>query len=245
MIVKPPQELQKIIGYQFIDISLLKQALTHRSAAGNNNERLEFLGDSVVGVIIAHELYTRMQDAAEGDLSRFRSSLVKREGLAARARDIDLGNFLLLGGGELKSGGFRRDSTLADAFEAVIGAVYLDGGFEKCRDVVLALFKQVIDDLLDEGLQKDPKTTLQEYLQANQFSLPEYELLEVSGKEHEQIFKVACSCAATDIATEGEAGSRRAAEKLAAKNMLKLLLNNNSEKDATSGKDTTSGKDNG
>ncbi len=215
--------LQQQIKYDFRDVSKLKLALTHRSVGSKNNERYEFLGDSILSFVIAAELFERMESSSEGDLSRFRSSLVKKESLAERARAINLGDYLFLGGGELKSGGFRRDSTLADAFEAVLGAVYLDGGFEECKKMILFLFHDALDQLLGNGVLKDPKTRLQEFLQAFHLALPVYTLESVTGKDHEQQFEIRCATDCNDIISTGISFSRRGAEQNAAAKMLEIL----------------------
>lgn len=184
---------------------------------------MEFLGDSILNFIIADELFHRYPDANEGELSRLRASLVKGDKLALLAADMELGECLVLGSGELKSGGFRRASILADALEAVFGSVYLDGGFEPCRKVILALYQGSLGNLpaLDE--LKDPKTRLQEILQSRRLPLPEYEVIEVSGEAHNQRFKVSCYIEANDITVHGEGSSRRKAEQGAARKALGLL----------------------
>lgn len=209
------QRLLKRIGYQFNDQALLDLALTHRSYGAANNERLEFLGDAALNFIIGHAIYQRLPDTSEGDLSRYRASLVKGTTLAVIARELGLGDHLKLGGGEKKSGGHRRDSILADAVEAIIGAIYLDGGMPHCEKTVLEWFASRLDNLSETSL-KDPKTQLQEFLQARGRSLPVYEVIEVSGEAHNQHFTVECSVDGLSTPTRGEGSSRRAAEKLAA-----------------------------
>jgi len=212
------------LDYRFSDLNLLQQALTHRSAGSRNNERLEFLGDAVLGSVVAAEVYERYPHAREGELSRLRSSLVRRESLAGMARQLDLGRYLHLGSGERKSGGHQRDSILADALEAIFGAIYLDGGFEPCRQCILALLEPMLGTDPDPDKLKDPKTRLQEYLQALQLGLPEYDILDVSGDAHAQSFRVSCTVTAADTrVTEGRARSRRHAEQKAAAKMLELL----------------------
>ncbi len=201
----------------------MQQALRHRSVGGTNNERLEFLGDAVLGMVIAHELYTRFPKAAEGELSRLRASLVKKPTLAEVARDLKLGDFLVLGSGELKSGGFRRDSILADALEAVFGAIYLDAGFASCRDVILRLYRNRLDATPAAAQLKDPKTRLQEYLQAQHLDLPEYTVTAIQGQAHRQTFEVSCRVAQLDQQANGTGSSRRRAEQDAAACMLALL----------------------
>ena len=217
------QKLQVIIHYQFNDQQLLEKALTHRSfSKKNNNERLEFLGDSVLGLVISGYLYKRADKAAEGDLSRLRANLVKEEALAMVARDINLGDYLRLGGGELKSGGYRRASILSDAMEALFGAIYLDAGFRQCKETILFLYEEYLVSLPTARELKDPKTALQEYLQSIRIDLPEYEVIRTEGKAHDQTFTVACRVAGCDIETEGRGSSRKKAEQMAAAQALKL-----------------------
>ncbi|HHH38811.1 MAG TPA: ribonuclease III [Sedimenticola sp.] len=220
---EPLAQLSRAIGYQFVDQQLLERALTHRSAGSSNNERLEFLGDAILGFIIAEALYQRFPQADEGQLSRLRASLVKRESLAAIARDYRLGAYLSLGPGELRSGGQSRDSILSDAMEALLGAVYLDAGFDVAREFTLRLFRERIDALPPKGQGKDPKTRLQEYLQAKQHPLPLYDILEITGSQHQQRFRVRCRVDALALERTGEGGSRRAAEQAAARNILDAL----------------------
>jgi len=208
------------IGYRFAEPALLEDALTHCSAGACNNERLEFLGDGALNFFIAAELYQRKPHFREGELSRLRASLVRGETLADIARRLELGDFLILGSGELKSGGFRRDSILADALEAIIGAIYLDGGFDACRDCVRRLFDQLLDDLPDAQQLKDPKTRLQEYLQGRGLALPDYQLLATSGKAHEQQFRVECRVTELALSAQATASSRRKAEQSAAAALL-------------------------
>ena len=206
----------------FHDEGLLRQALTHRSAGRPNNERLEFFGDALLDLVISESLLERHPRADEGALTRMRASVVRESSLAGVARRLGLGNRLILGSGELKSGGYRRDSILADAVEAVIAAVYFDQGFDEARRRVLGWFAPELDRLnLDAG--KDPKTRLQEWLQARQLALPEYELLSAEGPEHAQVFRVRCSLAAPQHAIEAVGGSRRAAEQSAAQQVLEQL----------------------
>lgn len=217
------ERLQRALGYDFADSSLLQLALTHRSVGGRNNERLEFLGDSIVNHIIAEALYDKFPDAREGDMSRMRASLVKGDTLAEVARELDLGEHLLLGPGERKSGGKRRGSILADALEAVAGAILLDSGVAACRSCVLTWFRRRLDSLTLEGADKDAKTQLQEYLQGRRRPLPEYELLGVLGDDHEQQFHVACRVAKPALVVEGAGSSRRKAEQAAAHIALERL----------------------
>ncbi len=221
---KPPEILAKLFGYRFDDPGLLKQALVHRSAGSRNNERLEFLGDAVLGCVIAEQVFARHPGAREGELSRMRSTLVRRESLAELANGLDIGVYLRLGPGERKSGGHHRQSILADAFEAVLGAIYLDGGFEPCRRAIVALFAEKLDAVADLEQLKDPKTRLQEYLQSQRQPLPEYEVIDIAGESHAQSFRVRCSVSDVDIEpTVGQAKSRRRAEQDAAGKMLARL----------------------
>lgn len=211
------------LGYTFNDPELIDQALTHRSAGGKNNERLEYLGDAILGFIIADALYHHFSEASEGQLSRLRSALVKRETLADVAREFKLGDYLKLGQGELRSGGQSRDSILADSFEAVLAAIYLDGGYEATRAVILRVFSTRLTTLSPETHQKDPKTQLQEFLQANKVSLPSYTIVNVSGDPHAQHFNVECAIEDLGRNVTGQGNSRRKAEQDAAMNMLTEL----------------------
>jgi len=210
------------LGYSFNDQRLLVMALSHRSTGKNNNERLEFLGDSVIGYVIAEELYQRFGQEDEGNLSRYRSLLVKGDTLAAIARQFEVGKYLKLGGGELKSGGFRRASILADAMEAIIGAITLDSNIEQARQCILIWYKERLDNIKTLDL-KDPKTRLQEHLQASKFELPHYQVVSVNGKEHAQIFQVDCSVKELNLLMTAEASSRRAAEQKSAELMLERI----------------------
>ena len=210
------------LGHSFRDGQLLRLALTHRSAGRPNNERLEFLGDALVNLVVAEMLYEAHPRADEGELSRLRAQLVSGAALAGRARGIGLGDDLLLGPGELKSGGFRRDSILADAFEALIAAVYLDGGYDACRKLLRGMFADDVN--AGERAQKDAKTRLQEWLQAQGYPLPQYELLATHGEEHARSFDVACVLSEPEPARfEGSGNSRRAAEQVAAESALDAL----------------------
>lgn len=204
------------LAHVFADPGLLEAALTHRSAGRRNNERMEFLGDAVVGMIVGEELYARFPRATEGELTRMRADLVREGTLAELARTIALGDAMLLGPGELRSGGFRRDSILADAFEAVVGAVYLDGGWAAARGVLLALLASRLDALVPGHAPKDAKTELQELLQGRGLALPQYELSGTSGDEHDKTFFVRCRVAELEVVGDGEGASRRAAETHAA-----------------------------
>ncbi|OGT31118.1 MAG: ribonuclease III [Gammaproteobacteria bacterium RIFCSPHIGHO2_12_FULL_35_23] len=217
------KSLEKTIGYSFQQQELLKRALAHRSYGKQNNERLEFLGDSLLNFIVAEDLFKRFPDAVEGELSRLRATIVKGETLAKIALKLKLGSHLLLGSGELKSGGERRNSILADALEAIIAAIYLDAGLEICRERVLEWFVQELANISPDRIIKDPKSTLQEYLQSKQLPLPEYYLVATSGKEHEQIFTVECRVALLNHPVAGIETSRRRAEQQAASNALMEL----------------------
>ena len=221
---KPPGALARTIGHEFEDPALLQQALTHRSAGGANNERLEFLGDAVLGCVIAEELYSCFPQAREGELSRLRARLVRRDSLAGIAATLDIGQYLHLGTGERRSGGHHRDSILADAVEALFGAVYLDGGFREARRCILAQFAAGLAALPHVDELKDAKTRLQEYLQSRGQALPEYTVIDVSGKAHAQTFRVQCAIDGAAMApTLGQATNRRQAEQEAAGKMLAQL----------------------
>lgn len=208
-------------GHRFADAGLLAQALTHRSAKAPHNERLEFLGDALLNLIVAEALYAHWPQADEGALTRARAELVRESSLAAIARQLDLGSRIFLGPGELKTGGHRRDSILADALEAVIAAIHLDAGFDACRQVVLGWLEAAIADLPPaDKVGKDAKTRLQEWLQARQSPLPVYALQSESGDDHAKLFNVSCSLVDAGIVTTGEGNSRRAAEQLAAEAAL-------------------------
>lgn len=213
------------ISYTFADPDLLDHALTHRSAGGSNNERLEFLGDSVLNFVIAEALYESLPDAREGHLSRLRASLVKGTTLAEIALELQLGQYLNLGGGELKSGGFRRESILADAVEALLGAILIDGGFEAAKQVILQLWEQRLSDLPSAESLKDPKTRLQEFLQSKGLPLPEYTVEGVAGQPHAQTFTVICKIAGLDVTAKGTSSSRRRAEQAAANEALQTIQN--------------------
>jgi ribonuclease-3 len=205
------------LRYRFEDPGLLRQALTHRSFGAPHNERLEFLGDAVLNCSVAALLYHAFPTLPEGNLSRLRASLVNQDSLSLLANELDLGSHLRLGEGELKSGGFRRPSILADAFEAVLGAIYLDGGFAAAAAAVERLYRPLLADLDPRAEGKDPKTLLQELLQGRRLGLPQYNVVEVRGEAHEQQFRVECLIPSLDIRTEGEGPSRRAAEQRAAR----------------------------
>lgn len=230
MVTVPLDALCRRLGYEFKRVELAELALTHRSVSNANNERLEFLGDAVLGMIVADELYRRFGRASEGDLSRMRASLVKGATLAAMARELSLGDFLRLGSGELKSGGYRRDSILACSLEALIGAVYLDSGFEQCKALALRLFEKRLNSVSPETLEKDSKTRLQEFLQARGASLPVYQLVRIDGEPHTQVFYAQCEVAGLTQPTQGQGRSRRQAEQDAARQALALLTGNEDAK---------------
>jgi ribonuclease-3 len=215
--------LSASLGYAFRQEGLLRQALTHRSYSAQHNERLEFLGDSVLNCIIAKALYDTFPNLPEGTLSRMRANLVKQDTLAEIAVRLKLGEYMLLGEGELKSGGFRRPSILADTLESIFGAVLLDAGFEAAQTVVLRQFEAVIAGIDPSVSGKDAKTRLQEWLQAKRQPLPDYQLAATRGEAHDQIFVVACHIPALGITTEGQGRSRRAAEQEAALAVLKQV----------------------
>lgn len=217
------QRLVRRLDYEFTKPELLDQALTHRSAAALNNERLEYMGDALLDFVVAEALYFRFEQADEGQLSRLRAGLVKKESLADIARDLELGDYLTLGAGELRSGGHARDSILADAVEAIIAAVYLDGGIEAVKGLVLQLFDTKLAAITPNQMLKDPKTRLQEFLQARKQALPEYGVVDVTGNQHAQTFRVSCRVTALSRETIGSGVSRRKAEQQAAENMLSEL----------------------
>jgi ribonuclease-3 len=218
-----PQILARRLGHAFTDQQLMRQALTHRSYGGADNERLEFLGDGVLNCVVAVLLYESFPRTDEGGLSRLRARLVRQESLAAIAQALGLSDHLLLGEGELKSGGFRRPSILADTLEALIGAVFLDAGFQAARQVVSALMKEKIAGLDPRAEDRDPKTRLQELLQSRRVALPVYRVLAARGAAHEQQFEVACEIAALRISAVAMGSSRRAAEQIAAEQVLQQL----------------------
>lgn len=215
--------LERRIGHRFQDSALLSQALTHRSFGSPHNERLEFLGDGVIGCVIAEELCARFPDLAEGELSRLRASLVREAALATVARALGLSGFLRLGEGEVASGGGERPSILADALEAVYGAVFLDGGYEAVRGSVRRTFGEALEALDPRQPAKDDKTRLQELLQARRQKLPEYRVVATAGAAHKQVFEVECVAAGLGLRATGSGSSRRRAEQQAAGQLLKLL----------------------
>lgn len=215
--------LSKKLGLTFNEPKLFVMALTHRSMGANNNERLEYLGDSILGFVIAEKLYEMFPQASEGDLSRLRASLVNQTSLAELAREHNLGDYLILGSGELKSGGFRRDSILSDALEAIMGALVKDQGVLSCQQWVLTLFANKLAELDLNNWQKDPKTRLQELLQSKKTELPTYELTKMTGAAHAQTFNIECKVVLFSEPSIGAGVSRKKAEQAAAENMLKLI----------------------
>ncbi len=221
--IKKPEQLAEKLGLSFNEPQLFAMALTHRSVGARNNERLEFLGDAILGFVIAQKLYAAFPVADEGTLSRLRASLVNESSLAELARKHNLGDYLFLGSGELKSGGFRRDSILSDALEAIIGALFNDQGIAACQDWISQLFAEKLQALSSDNWQKDPKTQLQELMQAKRMELPEYTLIDMSGLAHEQVFKVKCRVSLIDEPCIGTGVSRKKAEQSAAEMMLAKL----------------------
>ncbi|MFT4652398.1 MAG: ribonuclease-3 [Kangiellaceae bacterium] len=221
--IDPYIKLLAHIDYTFKDVSLLRQALTHRSAAKKHNERLEFLGDAVLGLVIAQRVFEKFPSLPEGKLTRMRSNLVKGETLAKVARELSLGDLIKLGPGEMKSGGRRRDSILADAVEAVLGAIYIESGLDAAALSIAKLFDKRIQALDPDEQIKDNKTQLQEYLQGKQLDLPDYQVAEIKGKDHAQTFTVKCDVAALKLHKIGVGKSRRIAEQEAAKQILESL----------------------
>ena len=217
------QALANRLPYRFVNVSLLTQALTHRSFSAQNNERLEFLGDGALNFIIAQQLFRRFQALAEGDLSRLRAQLVKEATLCEIAQSLDVGAALKLGEGELKSGGWRRPSILADALEALVGAVYLDGGYDEAEALVIALFADKLATIDPNVIDKDPKSLLQEHLQGQKLAVPEYKVTQLAGEAHAQLFMVECYIEKLNIRTAGEGTSRRIAEQQAANYALIAL----------------------
>jgi len=217
------ERLERALGHTFSRRDLLRQALTHRSHGAANNERLEFLGDSILNCVVAALLFERFGDLREGDLSRLRASLVRKETLSGIAQSLALGEFLLLGEGELKSGGHRRPSILADTLEALLGGVYLDAGFARAHEIIAWLYGPLLEAIEPGSAAKDPKTALQEILQARRLALPHYELRATHGEAHAQEFEVECKIPALDICTIGIGASRRAAEQEAAQRAVERI----------------------
>jgi ribonuclease-3 len=217
------EELLRNLGYHFASAQLLKIALTHCSSDNENNERLEFLGDSIVNFVVAEALYHQFPHAQEGDLSRWRASLINREALGDLARKLQVGRFIYLGPGELKNGGSERQSILSCTMEALIGAIYLDGGFAVIRECILKWYQPVLQSLLHVSSHKDPKTQLQEYLQSQHKPLPVYKVELVEGESHQQMFVVSCSVTVIKKNSLGKGSSRRRAEQEAAALMLEMI----------------------
>lgn len=215
--------LQNRLGHQFQDDTLLRRALTHRSKGADNNERLEFLGDSILGFIVAESLFLRFPDVAEGKLSRMRSAVVRKETLTKVARELGIPDALNLGEGELKSGGFNRDSILSDAMEALIGAVYLDSGMDNTKQLVMHHFEEALGALTPNSVYKDPKSILQEYLQQRSLALPIYEIVKIEGEPHRQVFQIACKVEGYDQPFIAAGTSRRSAEQSAAEKAFSVL----------------------
>jgi len=218
-------KLAENLGYKFKDLSLLEDAMSHRSYRGKNNERLEFLGDAVVNFVVAASLFRNYPNSREGELSRLRANLVRGDTLALLAQDFELGKYLKLGAGELKSGGSRRTSILADAMEAVIGSIYLDGGMQVCEELIISWFAKRLENFTEMPSLKDAKTRLQEYLQARKFPLPRYTILSIDGAAHQQTFSVKCYVEGLPQTAVGVGSSRRRAEQEAAQKILDLLEN--------------------
>lgn len=223
MIATLTDKLQREIGYQFSSAALLELALTHRSANGTHNERLEFLGDSILSFVIAEELYHRFPKVDEGDMSRMRATLVRGNTLAEIGREFSLGEVMRLGPGELKSGGFRRDSILADAVEALIGAIFLDSDINRVQEIILQWYQQRLETIEPGVSQKDPKTRLQEHLQGKRKPLPSYTVMRVKGEAHNQEFTVECQISGLERSVIGKGSSRRKAEQAAAELALQKL----------------------
>jgi ribonuclease III len=215
--------LFRSVGYRAKDRALLERALTHRSAAGADNERLEFLGDAVLSFVVADILYRDFADSNEGDLTRYRAALVSGDVLSEVGKAVGIGERMRLGSGELRSGGFRRPSILGDAFEAVLGFIYLDGGIEAVRDVVERLWRERVRAIRESPPEKDPKTRLQEWLQGRSLGLPEYVEESVKGEPHARTFTVLCRVALSGIEARGSGSSRRRAEQIAAEQVLEAL----------------------
>ncbi len=214
---------KRVLGYDFADKELLATALTHRSFSKSNNERLEYLGDALLGMFIAEELFIRFPQAAESDLTRLRASLVKKETLAQLAKRLELGSYIRFGIGEHKSGGGQKGSLLGNAVEALIGAVYLDSNFENCRDIVLKLYSSLLDALTIDNIPKDPKSRLQEYLQANKKSLPAYNVIAEEGEAHNKLFTIECCIEGIAEPVMAKGRSKRNAEQTAARTALELM----------------------
>jgi len=225
MPLPPLSQLCRQLGHQYKDLLLLDRALTHRSASGHNNERMEFLGDSIINFLMSHALFQRFPKANEGELTRLRTQLVRAETLAAVAQELKLSQFLRLGAGEIKTGGAQRSSICADALEAVIASIYLDGGMQACEKAVLPWFEARLERLSAENFsEKDYKTQLQEYLQKKQWALPIYEIMHTTGDAHQRLFCVTCTLPDCEYTVEGHGSSRRYAEHNAAELALQWLI---------------------
>jgi ribonuclease-3 len=220
--VTPNSNPLQRFGVSFSDPALLDRALTHRSAGQANYERLEFLGDALINAVVSIELYARYPRAPEGDLTRLRAALIRESSLADLARRIELSDYLRMGGGELKSGGYRRDSILADTLEALVAAVYLDGGWDNCQRLVRSLFAEAFD-AVDLSASKDAKTRLQEWLQGRGMALPDYQLVDTAGKDHDKTFRVACRIPEAELSAEAHGRSRKSAEQAAAAALLQCI----------------------
>lgn len=216
-------KLQKKLNYSFKDVQLLNRALTHRSYSSTHNERLEFLGDSILNFSVASILFKKLKDQAEGDLTRIRASYVNQDTLAKIAQNLELPDLIHLGEGELKSGGFRRPSILADAVEAIFGAIYIDSGIHEAQKVVESIYEPLMKDVDFSTLGRDSKTLLQEFVQAKKVPLPTYKVLNISGAAHDQEFEVECSVELYDISAQAVGSSRRSAEQAAATIVLEKL----------------------
>lgn len=225
--MNPYRALEATLDYRFSNQELLKQALTHRSKGRLNNERLEFLGDAILNMTIAQALFERFPTAKEGQMSRLRASLVKGETLAELGRDFALSELLIMGPGELKSGGFRRDSILADAVEAIIGAISLDADLAQAQQSILHWYQPRLASLSLEDVKKDPKTLLQEYLQGRSLALPDYQVVHISGQDHDQIFTVFCQVDALSLSSESKAKARKIAEQQCAQKILTQIKSSN------------------
>jgi len=222
--------IQKTIGYQFLQPKLLLQALTHRSAHHQHNERLEYLGDAVLGSVIATQLYQQFPKADEGQLSRLRSFLVKEKALSELANQLNFSQFLILGSGELKSGGFRRDSILSDTFEAIIGAVLLDSDYLTAQSYILNLYQKKLAEISLDKAKKDPKTLLQEWLQGRGYKTPEYTVVDSKGKDHAKLYWVSCQVDYHQIEVTGQGSSRRRAEQAAAEKLMYQIASESDKK---------------
>ncbi|MGE4596970.1 MAG: ribonuclease III [Methylophilaceae bacterium] len=226
---KQLQALEKVLDYEFKDKVLLELALTHRSFHGSNNERLEFLGDSILNFIVAELLFRKFSDLDEGDLSRLRSQLVNESTLSEIGVAINIGEYLKLGEGELKSAGWRRPSIMADGLEAIIGALFMDGGIDASHLFITKSYQDRINSINPREIHKDPKSILQEFLQSKKIALPSYEIISIEGEAHSQFFKVNCLISEFKLISEGEGTSRKVAEQMAAQVAMKMLKKNSND----------------